>query len=70
MCHAQIVDQFSPNFSNADNMDSAVIVNSTIDPCFLLNVNYSLSVTALRQTVWLSILNFRVTAQLCGGVAG
>ena len=38
LCHTQIIDQLSPNLSNADNMDDTVLVNTlldTIESCFL-----------------------------------
>ena len=43
LCHAQIVDQFSPNFSKADNTDNTVLVNysnSYYRP--LLSIKYKL----------------------------
>ena len=43
MCHAQIVDQFSLNFSNADNMDDRILANySNSYYRTLLSIKYKL----------------------------
>ena len=44
----KLLIKFSPNFSKADNMDDTVLVNYSKEPCFLLNINYSLGGTALN----------------------